>query len=336
MTSPAVRVEQVDPRLEPILRVWWETGRAAWAPDRVVEDWPAWEVSRRALPADNPERESSLYLAYDGDAVVGFGLLVLPVRDNPHLAFLDLGVLPDRRRRGHGSAIVRDLEQRVRDRGRTTVVVEGYAPPGGTAPCEPFAAGLGYALANEETLKHLDVATYRARRDAIREQVAPGLEGHRLVTWDTTCPEELVQDVCRLLGGFNGQVPLGDLALEDSEWTSERLRDWEARNRAIGRHSFSAGVVAADGGLAGLSDLKLNDAAPARASVGITLVAPEHRGRRFGLALKAAALDLAVEHAPGLAVVETWNAVSNTAMSLVNEQLGYRALERCLELQRTL
>ena len=301
-----------------------------------MDDWPAWEVSRRALPADNPEREASLYLAHAGDEVVGFGMVILPVLDNPHLAFVDLGVLPRHRRRGHGTTLLRDLEQRVRERGRTTVVIEGYAAPGSTAPCEPFAAGHGYEVANEETIKHLDVATYLALRDDLSHEVAPHVSGFRIVGWDTVCPDELAVECSRLLSGFHGEVPLGDLALEDSEWSPARMKDWEARNLAVGRHAFSAAALAADGSMAGLSGLRVDDDAPTVGSVGITLVEPRHRGHRLGLALKAAVTDLALEHFPGLVRVETSNAASNRHMGAVNERLGYRPVERLLELQRVL
>jgi RimJ/RimL family protein N-acetyltransferase len=156
------------------------------------------------------------------------------------------------------------------------------------------------------------------------------------VGWDTECPDEYVEAHCRLLSGFNAQVPLGDLALQDSEWTPGRLRAWEARNREIGRHSFSAGAVGADSPLVGTSEIRVDEDAPSHGTVGITLVAPDHRGHRLGFALKMAATDLALEHFPDLEHVETSNADSNTHMNAVNERLGYRPHERLLEFQKVL
>ncbi|HEX6150674.1 GNAT family N-acetyltransferase [Nocardioides sp.] len=331
-----LQVEQVDLRHQPSLRRWWETGRDCWSGDRVVPDWPVWDVSRRVLPADNPELETSSFLASDQEGVVGFGMLVLPVRDNPHLAFVDLGVLPGRRREGRGTALAGVLEELARKRGRNTVIVEGYAPPEAAAPCEPFAATLGYELANQETVKHQSVASYRALRDDLRAETAAGLADYQIVGWDTGCPDEYIEDCCRLLSGFNAQVPLGDLALEDSEWTPERMRAWEARNQEVGRHSFSAGAVSADGSLVGTSGIRVDDDDPTRGTVGITLVAPDHRGHRLGLALKMAVTDLALQHFPDLDHVETSNADSNTHMNGVNERLGYRPVERLLEFQKVL
>ena len=333
-------VQQVDPSRDPSLHQWWETGRDCWAGDRAVPDWPAWEVSRRALPAVNPELESTLFLAHDGDGVVGYGRLVLPVRDNPHLAFLELGVLPGRRRRGHGTALARALEQWARERGRTTVVGEGYAPAEsrtrGLARVEQFAATLGYELANVETVKQQSVPTYLTRRDALRDEIAADLAAYHIVGWDTGCPDEYVEDCCRLLSGLNAEVPLGDLALHDSEWTPQRLRTWEASNREVGRHSLSAGAIGPDGSLVGISGIRVDDDAPTRGTVGITLVASDHRGHRLGLALKLAATDLALAHFPQLAHVETSNADTNTHMNAVNERLGYLPIERLLEFQKVL
>ena len=47
-------ISAVDQHDETALRAWWEVGRAATA-ERPGNPWPAWEVSRSALAADNPE-----------------------------------------------------------------------------------------------------------------------------------------------------------------------------------------------------------------------------------------------------------------------------------------
>ena len=85
-----------------------------------------------------------------------------------------------------------------------------------------------------------------------------------------------------------------------------------------------------------MSDIRANDTDRAHAQVGITLVAPSHRGRRLGLALKLATHDLAVATYPDLVTVDTSNAEVNTQMNAVNEALGYRTIETLLELQKKL
>ena len=80
------------------------------------------------------------------------------------------------------------------------------------------------------------------------------------------------------------------------------MKDWEARNLAVGRHAFSAAALAADGSMAGLSGLSV-DVTRAR-TVGSVR---HHPGRAAGTVVtgwgspsEAAVTDLALEHFPGL------------------------------------
>jgi hypothetical protein len=95
-------------------------------------------------------------------------------------------------------------------------------------------------------------------------------------------------------------------------------------------------AVAPDGRLCGFSDLRVNGQDPRHASVGGTLVLPGHRGQRLGLAMKLATHRHVKSLFPGCAYVETGNAGVNAAMGTVNTQLGYRVVERCLDVQKRL
>ena len=74
--------------------------------------------------------------------------------------------------------------------------------------------------------------------------------------------------------------------------------------------------------------------APRRGFQSGTLVAPEHRGHALGLAIKVANHRQLREHFPECRVLLTGNADVNAPMNAVNEVLGYREVERCVELQR--
>ena len=63
---------------------------------------------------------------------------------------------------------------------------------------------------------------------------------------------------------------------------------------------------------------------------------PGHRGHRLGLAMKLATHRRLVELFPACGYVETGNAGVNAAMNAVNERLGYRVVERCLDVQKRL
>ena len=263
--------------------------------------------------------------AIDGREMVGAGLVVRTLKENLHTAMAFAYVRPDRTREGIGRRRVEELEVVAAGDGRTTIQSEAYLPPGrsGTGP-ELFARALGYEVASRESMKELTLADYVARRDALAAS-APVPDGYRVITFDTVCPEEHLASFGRLLGMLMSEVPLGELDLQASEWTPERIREAEHRQVSVGRHLLTAMAIAPD-----------DDSDPAHGQIGITIVDPAHRGRRLGLVLKTATHDLAVASWPGLLSVDTSNAEVNTQMNAVNEALGYRTIETLLELQKKL
>ncbi|HXH76954.1 GNAT family N-acetyltransferase [Nocardioides sp.] len=328
---PEIRV--IDPHDEIALRAWWEVGKAATA-ERPGKPWPLWEQSRVSLPAHNPEQGIVLLGATDAGRTVGAGLLTKSLNENLHAAMVFAFVVPERAREGVGTALARELEALAAADGRTTIQSEAYVPPGGTAPGEPFAIALGYAVASRESLKELSVVDYVSRRGTLVERVGRAADGYRIVTFDTLCPEEHLASFGRLLGMLIAEIPLGDLDLEDSEWTPERLRAAEQLYVATGRRRLTALALAPDGSVAGSSDVRINEADPTHGEIGVTLVDPAHRGHRLGMALKLATHDLALATWPDLRTVDTCNAEANQHMNAVNEALGYRSIETLLELQK--
>lgn len=329
-----VDIEQINPRNEAALRAWWEVGHTATA-ERPGKPWPVWEQSRLALPADNPERGITLVGAIDGREMVGAGLLTRTLKENLHTAMAFAYVRPDRTREGIGRRLVEELEVVALGDGRTTVQSEAYLPPGGSGTAEQFARAMGYDVASRESIKELILTDFVERRDALAAS-APVPEGYRIITFDTVCPEEHVASFGRLLGMLMSEVPLGELDLEASEWSPERIRAAEQRQVDTGRHVQTSMAIAPDGSVAGVSDVRVDDTDHEHAQVGITIVDPAHRGKRLGLALKLATHDLVVATYPDLVSVDTSNAEVNTWMNAVNEALGYRTIETLLELQKRL
>jgi GNAT superfamily N-acetyltransferase len=342
MTAPEARdygrrvvdIEQINPRNQAALRAWWEVGHAATA-ERPGKPWPLWEQSRVVLPADNPERGITLLGAIDGRELVGAGLLTRTLKENLHSAMAFAWTRPDRRREGIGRRVAAELEVVAAGDGRTTIQGEAYLPPGGSGVAEQFAAAMGYAVASRESIKELALADFVDRRDAIAAE-ADAARDYRILTFDTVCPEEHLESFGRLLGMLMSEVPLGELELEDSEWSAERIRAAEQREVDIGRHLLTAMAITPDGTVAGVSDVRIDDTDREHGQVGITIVDPAHRGHRLGLALKLATHDLAVATYPSLASVDTSNAEVNSWMNAVNEALGYRTIETLLELHKKL
>jgi hypothetical protein len=85
-----------------------------------------------------------------------------------------------------------------------------------------------------------------------------------------------------------------------------------------------AARFAATGEFVALTQVSTDPDTPGWALQDMTAVVPGHRGRRLGLRVKIAMLDLLAEHEPGLRRILTGNAGSNDHMNSINTSLGYQ------------
>ena len=329
----AIDIRAVDVHDEAALHAWWAAGMEA-AADRPYDFYPAWEHSHSSLAEDSPERDLTLLAAYEQADVVGIAVAELPLLDNTHACWMDVGVPPAHRGRGIGGTLLERVEVTARDSGRTHVLGAAYTPPGGESAGSRFAAARGYDVAHREGLKVLDLHDHPdwASLDA---EVASRADGYTIVDWREHTPEEHMEDLARAISSFFSMVPTGDLALEDGEWTPERYLDNERRFAESGR-TFAAAAVAPDGELVGYTGLTVSRAMTTQGSVGITFVLPGHRGHALGLAVKLANHRALTAALPECEIVRTSNADVNDHMNAVNEAMGYRQVEDILEVQKVL
>jgi predicted GNAT family acetyltransferase len=82
--------------------------------------------------------------------------------------------------------------------------------------------------------------------------------------------------------------------------------------------------------------VRTHAADPRVARIGVTMVLPEHRGHRLGLATKLASHRALRAQVPGCELVVTSNAEVNTHMNVINERMGYQQLETLVEYHKRL
>jgi GNAT superfamily N-acetyltransferase len=273
-------------------------------------------------------------VASQGSEVVGAADLSGGLRDNTHLADVQVDVLPGRRRGGVGRALYAEAQARADADGRTSLCAEVYVPPDGAGagvPAYEFATGLGFEVVHREQHLMLDlpvpvsaVADLRARSDAT---------GYEILTWPGACPPEHVEQFCALHTRMAQDVPIGEIDYEPVVMDEERLR---ARERRVLRSFDGITAVArrtADGVFGGYSQVWLPHGAD-YAVQDDTLVMPEHRGQRLGTLLKCATLDVLQREHPDRVGIHTDTALDNHAMQATNRAFGYRPVEVLLEVQR--
>jgi GNAT superfamily N-acetyltransferase len=331
-----VDIRELDTADESQIRAWWAVGKAAEGAYRAIDTYWSWEAARVMLTRGRAEFDEVLLGAYDGDVMVGAAMLGLPIMDNPHLAFGDVYVLPEHQRRGIGRALVAEVEAETRRRGRRQIVVEAYTRPGEDGPSLRFARALGFTEALEEEMKVVDLVETEPLWEELDREALSSSSGYRLVTWYDDVPEEHMAGFCHLNEAFNTEAPTGDLELEDEVWDVNRVRDRESRARESGRHDVVTAALAPDGSMVGLTEAGTNLNSPERGFQSGTLVLPEHRGHRLGLAMKVANHRALRARFPRCRILVTGNAGVNAAMNAVNDRLGYRTVERCVEVQKDL
>ena len=118
--------------------------------------------------------------------------------------------------------------------------------------------------------------------------------------------------------------PHGDDDHQEEVWDAERVRDNDALRAVRAPVPRRGGAALASGRLVACTELLLAADSPEQAWQMLTVVHPEHRGHRLGLAVKLANLDALGGEAPAVRLIVTGNAAVNGPMIAVNDMMGFR------------
>jgi len=300
----------------------WAAGQRADRPDEPTRPASDHVALGRQLVAEGGSRDGTHRAALVGEEVVGALRLIVPTKDNPTVAIIDVAVHPAHRRRGIGSMLLAEGVRLAQERGRTDLLAEIDEPGEGTAG-RAFALRHGWTCDLLETRRDLVLPVDYERLAALEAEARAASHGYDLVRWRDSTPDELLDDRADLERRMTTDAPHGDLPVEEEQWDGQRIREYEASHVARGRTVLSAGAVR-DGRLVAFTELQVPLADPRRAHQGGTLVVPEHRGHRLGALLKTAVLRELAATLPEVRRISTYNFESNAPMVAVNEALGFR------------
>lgn len=313
-------------------RLWHTVFEAAFAAD--FENLPA-DPFEEVLPLlaglDRTEKQIFLVLL-DHYVPAAAASVELPLNENLDMAWVQLVVHPNHRRRGHGRRTLDEITRVAREHGRTRLVGHVWEPlhdePLPSA-AKGFATTFGAELKNADVRRVLDLTTLDLDLLAeLKTEAANYASGYSVVQWRTRAPHEWLDDLALLQARMSTDTPLGDLKWDAEVWDARRWLDKEDLSIARGRVRFGTAVRHdASGRLVGYTDIGVN---PVN-DVGYqwdTIVAPEHRGHRLGLLMKAANLEHVLASELRVRVINTWNAAANQHMIAINDALGFRPADR--------
>jgi len=286
---------------------------AADGPDEsaLTKDWALARLTRPPAPHQRRIR----WIARDpGTAeLAGVAYLVLFGTADSELAAISITVRPGQRRRGIGTALLRELATAAGS--RDCLFIENIRA--GTA-AQAFADHHGFAVAQRTVQLSLDLAV----ADRARWQV-PAVPGYRLAHWSGSAPESLLVSYAAARNAIR-QAPRGAMSFTEPQWSAQRVRDEEAAVRARnGELRAVAAVREKTSEVAGLTYLTVYRPRPELADQEDTAVVAAHRGRGLGVWLKAANLQWLTASRPEVRRIRTSNAADNEHMLRVNRQVGF-------------
>jgi GNAT superfamily N-acetyltransferase len=277
------------------------------------------------------------------DDVVGFGFAAMTREHNTHTADLYVGVHPDHRRRGIGTALADRVEQAAAAAGRTTYFGWSMAPreaaededalvPAtgvGRLPADVagarFALDRGYTIEQVERVSRLDLPVDPDRLAALEAEArAKAGDDYRTHTWEGI-PEEWRAGYAQLMTRMSTDVPQGELDFGEETWDAERVRVYLEERATSGQRLLTTLVEHVPSGeiVAGTSFL-LQDGKPAFVFQEETIALKSHRGHRLGMLVKAVNLRELAARYPQTERVHTFNAEENAHMLGINVALGFR------------
>jgi len=269
------------------------------------EDYSAWRQVRMAVvPNERVDSVESLraqsgpqlqFLRADVDGVLA-GSGVVGKSDMAGFGAVSARVLPDWRRRGVGTAILRDLAGRAASLG-FAVVGSNVDDPGSVK----FAERFGFREVDRQIEQDRQIGDEPAPR--IRDGVEIARASDRPGLW---------RAVYEVVGAQAFQDMALDAPLEISleQWEREWITDPDA-----------VFIALADGEVIGCAGLLPDPDVPDRAENALTAVRRDWRRRGVAAALKRLTLTWAADH--GLREVYTWTQRGNDDMRALNTYLGY-------------
>lgn len=292
-----------------------------------------WSVDEAKLEfrRQDPTERAEAWAAYDEGTIVGGASLWFPLLDNLTKCWGAVGVDPDHRRRGIGSALIATIVARIKQEGRTIMVTESAYPFDRRQdhPYRRFAEASGFTVAIDEILRILRLPIDPALLQALAMEAAPHHTAYQIESFVTDLPDELLASYCALHNQLGVDAPTGDVDFEAESMTPQLWLNRVAQEKELGRSTLTTVAIEETGNVVAYTDLILPPPPSPDVWQWGTLVHRDHRGHRLGMAVKVRNLQQLVAADSGRVRVLTCNAETNRHMVDINVRLGFEAIEVC-------
>jgi len=269
----------------------------------------------------------------DGRMVAEFTLMG-SLRDNLDSARLLLWVDPPHQGRGIGARMLAAAEERARSLGRTQLRAQARSG-GGLARNQSFAERHGYTAAMVEIERRLPLPVDPDLLHRLAGEAAPHHRDYEIRPVVGPVPADLRASYVELDNLLGVEMPHGDLDVEVARHTVADLDALERERREAGRTPVGAYAVRA-GAVVAFTEASVAGGDARHVNQFGTLVHPDHRGHRLGMAVKCAQLRVLSEQFGDRAYVVTSNAETNAHMVAINAALGFEVHQVWTEFEKHL
>lgn len=320
-----IRIEQIDTRRVPEATLRVMHGLYGLAEQEELPGDPPTPLERRVLEwRHRPESEDApRWLLWDGDELIGMGIVWIDLEQNLENAFARAWIRPDRRGEGLFRTIAGPMLDLMDELGRIrvdTYVLKGASE---TALCERLGLRSVY---NEKRSRLVMAAVDRDLMQSWVDRAPERASDYHLLTLRTPFPTEVVAPYAELQFQMN-TAPMEDFEFEDEVITPERWLEREQWLADTKRELYAMVAVHTRTGVhAGSTSISYDPLHPVQAWQWETVVHPDHRNKGLGRWLKGANILRILEERPDIRWIDTWNAGSNEPMLAINVAMGFEAI----------
>jgi GNAT superfamily N-acetyltransferase len=269
------------------------------------------------------------FLGFEGDVPVASGWC--GAYGEPRWAYVVPRVLAGFRRRGYGTAMLRAIEDQEPIRGcalQSNGAWAGRHGPAGTGSAVAgFASRRGWELGRVDARSRLALPVPPDRLEAVTAARKDRRRGYLVTAWAGATPTALI-DGWDALERPPSERPAA-LAHRQQEHPSSKRpaalahREQERLLTDRKRAKFSAVARSPAGEVVASTFLTVGLDTSEPADQQRTFVAPGHRGRGLGLAMKVELLERLQHDRPDIGAIHTRNTMANAPILAVNDALGY-------------
>lgn len=274
--------------------------------------------------------------AFTDGRMVGEAMVNGSRHDASALARVWVWVDPGHTRHGVGSALLAHAESLAARRGRSVCQAQLRLGADGRGGNLTFAERRGYSLANSEVERRLRLPVDAAVLRHLEDTAATHHRDYEVRTLVGPVPADLAASYVALKNRIGLEMPQGDLEIEEEHDTVEELGAQDRDLVASGRVRVASYAVDREGHVVGYSVAAVSNDHHDHVDQWGTLVHPDHRGHRLGLAVKVGLTRALSEQFAHKRFVTTTNAETNAHMVAINEALGFTVSHRWADVQKRL